>query len=469
MNQKNITIIGSGPAGMACAYTLSQAGHKPIIIERNSTPGGLCRTLDFDGYLFDIGGHRFLSKSEEINQLWKSIMGDDMLHVKRLSRIYYKKRYFDYPLSFINTFWNLGPFECFFCVISLLWAKYRKTADDGTFEGWIINRFGKRLYNIFFKTYTEKVWATACADIHSDWAIQRIRGLSLKRAIRKAILKSKAKTPKTLAEEFLYPRTGPGEFYNRLMQQIKGLGGTFCMGTTVKGIRSENGIIKSIEMQDRRAQLTHDISVDYLFSTMPLPILVRYIQPRAPDDVIDVAKELKFRSFLVVNVILDKKKIFPDQWIYVHEPNVRLGRIQNYKNWSPSMVVDQSKTSLGLEYLCTENDQLWSMNDIDLINYAMKELEQIGISSRKSLINGFVVRLPNVYPIYSLDYQEKIKKVRNYLDEFSNLRTLGREGLFRYDNSDHALLTGIYAASNYLGNSSQDLWSINADREYLES
>ena len=463
-----IVTLGAGPAGMACSYTLANAKVHSLLIEKNDEPGGLCRTINFHGYLFDIGGHRFLSRSDEINQLWQDIMGEDLLHVRRLSRIYYNKRYFNYPISFFNTFRNLGIKECFHCIGSYFWCKNFRPGNDHTFEGWVVNRFGKRLYEIFFKTYTEKVWAVCCSDISANWAKQRIQGLSLKVAIKNALVKSRKRSPKTLVEEFRYPRTGPGEFYNRLRGRMLDKGVTFSFGKIATKIKYQQEKIVAVEVQDRNNS-PEEIPVDYLFSSIPLPILIKNLYPTPPQSVLEAAQKLKFRSFVVVNVILDKAVIFPDQWIYVHYPEVLMGRIQNYKNWSSAMVPDSKKTSLGLEYFCTEGDDIWRMNDVDLIYYAIQELEKIGIVSRRHLIDSFVIRCPNVYPVYSLDYQENVTTIRNYLARFSNLQTFGRGGLFRYDNSDHALLTGIYAAKTFLGESGRDVWSVNTDREYLES
>ena len=464
-----ILILGAGPAGMACAYTLAQYRQSCLVIERDHEAGGLCRTLNFHGYLFDIGGHRFLTKSEEVNRLWHDVMGDDLLRVKRVSRIYYRERFFHYPLSFFNTFWNLGLIGSACCVASFLWCKGTQPADDATYEGWIINRFGRRLYEIFFKTYTEKVWAVPCHNLSARWAQQRIRGLSLRVAIRHALLGRNGDAPKTLAEEFLYPRTGPGEFYRRLTEATTSLGGQFAFGKTVTGIQHNGGKVTVVEVRDGRGGTIEAVTADHVFSSLPLPILVKSLQPRAPEPVLAAANQLRFRSFIVVNVILDQAQLFRDQWIYVQSPDVKMGRIQNYKNWSPAMVRDPSKTSLGLEYFCTEGDKLWRMNDVDLINFAVGELEQLGIVSRRRLIDGFVVRCPNVYPVYSLEYQRHVTTIRSYLEQFSNLQTVGRGGLFRYDNSDHALLTGLYAARNFLGKGPYDIWTVNTDGEYLEA
>jgi protoporphyrinogen oxidase len=468
MVSDKIIIIGAGPAGMACSYTLAEAGRPSLIIEKEGAPGGLCKTVNFHGYLFDIGGHRFISRSEEITRLWHNTMGEDMLHVRRLSRIYYRKRYFKYPLSFFDTFWNLGLVESTRGIFSYLRCKNTKPGDNSTFEGWIINHFGRRLYDIFFKTYTEKVWAVPCNNISADWAKQRIRGLSLKVALKKALFQTND-APKTLAEEFLYPRTGPGEFYKRLKDLISADGGQFMFGRQLAGIKHDGGKILSITVQNLADNKKEELPVDYLFSSIPLPTLVKILSPAAPADVIDSANNLYFRDFLIVNIILDKEDTFPDQWIYVHSPEVKLGRIQNYKNWSSAMVPDINKTSLGIEYFCSRNDILWNMSDVDLIHYAVGELEKIGIVSRRYLINGFVIRYPNVYPVYSLDYRKDVDIIQRYLSGFGNLQTIGRAGLFHYDNSDHALLTGIYAAGNFLGEGPHNIWDINPDQEYLES
>ena len=469
MSEGKPTIIGSGPAGMACAYTLAKADRPSSIIETELTPGGLCRTLDFKGYLFDIGGHRFLSKSPEINAFWREIMGDALLRVKRLSRIYYHKRYFNYPLSFCNTLINLGLLESLLCVGSYLKQVYAKPVAQDTFEGWVTSRFGKLLYEIFFKTYTEKLWGISCKDISADWASQRIRGLSLGVAISQAFLGSKSGAPKTLSTEFLYPSQGPGEFYSIFQKHIEQYGVKFLFGKSVVKIKRSDYRIIACIVEDKITGFKEECPIEYLFSTIPLPIFVRALDPPAPQNVLKTAEKLNFRSFLVVNIILDRADIFKDQWVYVHAPQVKLARIQNYKNWSLKMVADTQKTSLGLEYFCSEGDALWSMQDAELVKFALNELEEVGISSRAYFVDAFVVRYANVYPIYTLDYQVNRNIVYDYVQQLSNFQTLGRAGLFCYDNSDHALLTGIYAAKNYLEEGAFDLRSVNADKEYLES
>ena len=461
-------IVGAGPAGMACALGLARRGHATMVVEKDSRSGGLCQTIDHDGFLFDIGGHRFLSRLEEVNALWRETLGDELLRVKRLSRIFYRGRFFKYPLSFLDTFKNLGPVESVLCVASYLKDRVSRPADDGTFEGWIINRFGRRLYRIFFDVYTRKVWAIPCKDLSADWAKQRIQGLSLKVAVRKAILGAWASGPKTLTEEFLYPRRGPGEFFNRLRDEAAGKGARFAFDTEVLAVEHDGTRVRAVEIRRGTATGRERVPVEAFVSSMPLPQLVKALRPLPPGPVMAAADKLKFRSYLVANVILDDKDLFPDQWIYVHSPEVRMGRIQNYKNWSPDMTVDPARTSLGLEYFCDEGDALWNMSDPELIDFALEELARIGIGSRRKLIDGFVVRRPDAYPVYSRDYRESLGTVREYLARFENLLTIGRAGLFRYCNSDLALKMGLNAADRVLGLPSVDPWDMGREQDYLE-
>jgi len=453
-------IIGAGPAGMGCAYALAEAGVIPLVADKERVGGGLCRTLDFKDFRFDIGGHRFFSASPEVNRLWKDILGADLLRVRRLSRIYYRDKYFDYPLSFANTFKNLGWAESLCCATNYLQSRFLRPADDNTFAGWTVNRFGSRLFNIFFKDFTEKIWGLPCEDISSEWARQRMQGLSLRVAVQKALSGNKNSGPKTLCAEFFYPRFGPGQFYRRLEAAIGRRGGKFSFSKKVTSVWHEGNKIVSINLYDGNESKEENFEVNYLFSSMPLSFLVKSFKPLPPAEVVSAAENLRFRSFLTVNAIFDKERIFPDQWIYVNSPRVRLGRIQNYKNWSLGMSADFKKTSLGLEYFCSQGDSVWAMNDKELIAYALGELESLGIVSGKYFRDGFVSRHADTYPVYLRGYQKNVEVIRKYLAKFSNLQTIGRAGLFRYDNSDHALLTGIHAARNFLGQSSSDIWKI---------
>ena len=463
-----IVIAGAGPAGMACALGLARRGRAATVVEKDSRCGGLCQTIDFDGSLFDIGGHRFLTRLGEVGALWQEIMGDDLLRVKRLSRIFYRGRFFKYPLSFLDTFLNLGPIESALCVGSYFRDRIGRPADDGTFEGWIINRFGRRLYRIFFDVYTRKVWAIPCKDLSADWARQRIQGLSLKVAMRKAIFGRWTSGPKTLTEEFLYPRRGPGEFFDRVRDEASGLGVRFVFDTAVSAVEHDGRRVRAVELRRSSPSAPELIPVENFVSSMPLPRLVRALRPLPPGPVLAAADKLRFRSFLVANVILDEKSLFPDQWIYVHSPEVRMGRIQNYKNWSPAMTRDPDKTTLGLEYFCDEGDALWRKSDAEVIDFALGELSRIGIGSRRDLVGGFVVRRPDAYPVYVNDYRQPLGVVRDYLARFENLQTIGRAGLFRYCNSDLALRMGLQAADRLLGLRSMDPWDMGREQDYLE-
>jgi protoporphyrinogen oxidase len=463
-----VVIAGAGPAGLACAYGLAREGRPALVVDKDARAGGLGQTIDFHGYLFDIGGHRFLSRFDEVTRLWKDLLGDDLLRVRRISRIFYRGRFFKYPLSFFDTFWNLGPVDSILCVGSYLRDRVSQPGDDSTFEGWIINRFGRRLYEIFFNVYTQKVWAIPCRDLSADWAKQRIQGLSLRVALRKAVLRTKFGGPKTLAEEFLYPRRGPGQFFDRLQEAAEKGGARFLFRRSVSVVRHDGRRILALDLAGGGPAGPRRVLPSHLVSTLPLPALVKSLRPHAPRPVLDAAETLRFRSFLVVNLILKGRNLFPDQWIYVHSPEVRLGRVQNYKNWSPAMTLDPDKTSLGLEYFCDEGDDLWRMNNIELIDFAVEELARLRIAARKNLISGFVVRRPDVYPVYSLDYQKSLRTIQVFLARFENLQTVGRAGLFRYCNSDLALLMGLRAAEAIRGIRIPDLWTLGRKEGYLE-
>lgn len=467
-SQGKIIIIGAGPAGLGCAHALSKAKVPCFVIDKEPAVGGLCRTVDFYGYLFDIGGHRFLTKSAEVQQLWRDTLRHDLLCVKRLSRIYYRKKYFNYPLSFANAFWNLGLLESILCLLSYLKQRFSIHRPKVTFDGWVMNRFGKRLYSIFFKNYTEKLWGIACAHISADWAAQRIRGISLGAAIQKMIFGQIRSGGKALHDEFFYPKNGSGEFYERLKEHSSVMGSDFALERNVTRIFHDGHKIMSLRVADKQGN-EEEIAVRHLFTTMPLVRLVESLRPSVPEEVLAAAKKLRFRSVVIVNLIFEKKHIFPDQWIYINSSEVSFCRIQNYKNWSHAMVADIKRTTLSVEYFCFEGDELWYMDEIDLINRTLLELEKIGIVHRKHYINGFVMRWASAYPIYSLDYRTHVSTVKQYLTRFSNLSTFGRAGLFRYDNADNALLAGIYAARNFLGEESVDLWKLDTDETYLEA
>ncbi len=463
MNDKPVIIIGAGPAGLTAAYEFIKLGIKPIIIEKADKVGGISRTESYKGYYFDMGGHRFFTKIEKINRLWQEMLGKDFIEVSRISRIYYKGRFFNYPLEISNALYNLGIIETLLIPLSYIKAQIRPHPQEDTFEQWVSNRFGKRLYQTFFKTYTEKVWGMSCREIKADWAAQRIRGLSLMSALVNSLLD--IQKAKTLINEFHYPLKGPGMMWQRFKEYVEKGGGHVLLNSEVTGLRRENGsIVSVIYMHDGEIK---ELAISHVVSSIPLPVLVSTLKPGPPDRVTSAAASLSYRAFIIVVLIVDKKDIFPDQWIYIHSPDVRVGRVQNFKNWSAAMVPDPDKTSIGMEYFCNEGDEIWGMSDEDLAEIASLELSHIGLADKNDILDSYVVRQPNAYPVYNEGYRENLGVIKAYLTGINNIQTIGRGGTHRYNNMDHSMLTGILAVQNYSG-ARHDLWNVNEEEEYLE-
>ncbi len=450
-------IIGAGPSGLGCAHALAQNQRTSLTLEQNSMAGGLCQTVDFDGYRFDIGGHRYLSRSSKVNELWRSILGNDLIDVNRISRIYFGGKYYSYPLSLGNAFLNLGFYNSARCMASYIRSRYGNARDQNTLEGWLNRRFGRQLFETFFKTYSEKVWGLPCSELSADWAAQRIQGLSLRLAIQKAFVRAGDDGAKTLTREFLYPKLGAGMFYEQLADAIRSMGGSFAFDKRITKIRHSSDKITALELLDLSSNKREELAVNYMFSSLPLTALISMMDPEPPADILACAKELLFRSIIVVNLIVDKEHIFPDQWLYVHSPDIKACRIQNFKNWSQEMVADSRKTSLGVEYFCADGDEFWQQSDADLVRIASEDIVRMKLAAQSEVIRGFVIRRSYAYPVYTLQYKPALERVREYLSHFSNFQSMGRAGLFRYDNSDRALLTGIYAAKNLIHSAKQDL------------
>jgi protoporphyrinogen oxidase len=463
MHNESVVIIGAGPAGLAAAYELVRQGVRPLVLEQSGHLGGIARTETYNGYHFDIGGHRFFTKSEIISQLWQEMMGDDFLTVTRMSRIYYEDRFFNYPLGLINTLSNLGLVESALIVMSYLQAKISPHPAEDTLEQWVTNRFGTRLYRAFFQAYTEKVWGIPCHSIRADWAAQRIKRLSLMTVVANALFgNGKAKS---LIGEFNYPRKGPGMMWQRFQQAIEAGGGEVRLNSRVVGITGKNGSIYRVSCT--RENETVEIPVGHLLSSMPLSNLVTLLEPKPPENVLAAARKLTYRAFLIVGLIVAKKALFPDQWIYVHSPDVKVGRIQNFKNWSAAMVPDPDKTSIGMEYFCNEGDAFWNLPDEELIDLASQELSRLGLAAIDEVTDGVVVRQPKAYPIYNNEYGSHLETVRAFTATIANLQTIGRNGMHRYNNMDHSMITGIRASQNILG-AHYDLWQVNEEDAYLE-
>jgi protoporphyrinogen oxidase len=461
-------IVGAGPAGLTAAYELSKLEVPAVLLERDSVVGGISKTGSFRGYHFDIGGHRFFTKVDFVQDLWVEILGADFLERPRMSRIYYDGKFFDYPIKPVNALFGLGLLESVRIGASYLRALAFPKREERTFEQWIVNRFGQRLFELFFKSYTEKVWGIPCSDISADWAAQRIKQLDLVTAIKKAVLGARrGPAIDSLLERFHYPRLGPGMMWSRCCELLAERGYETHLETEVRRIHHHDSHVTGVTVRDRSGEERFLETTD-LISSMPIRELVNALEPAAPADVVDAANQLGYRDFLSVLLIIDEADLFPDNWIYIHSPEVRLGRVQNFKNWSPDMVPDPSTTSLGLEYFVEEGDELWSMPDRELIAFALKECSQIGLVDSDTFIDGTVVRVLKAYPIYDEGYQSAVASIRSYLDEFENIQLVGRNGQHRYNNQDHSMVTAIYAAQNLAG-ADHVIWSVNVDGEYHEN
>lgn len=469
--KSDVVVIGGGPSGLTAAYVLSKNGTGTVVLEQDPAKvGGISRTVEYRGFRFDIGGHRFFSKSEEIEDLWTELLGSDMLVRGRLSRIFYKGKFFDYPLKPMNAFVNLGPVETALCILDYGYAKLFPRKASVSFEDWIVNNFGGRLYRTFFKTYTEKVWGIPCNEISADWAAQRIKGLSLASAIKNAFRPQnsgdRSGVIKTLIDEFRYPKFGPGMMWEAAAAKIEERAGQVRMGEKVGAIYHSGGLVQRILTRSDAGENTYE--AEHFVSSMPLRSLVRSLVPSAPASVVQAAEGLKYRDFITVALIIDRNESFPDNWIYIHDPSVRVGRIQNFKNWSPYMVPNESQTCLGLEYFCFEGDGLWNMTDKELVALGTTELHRIGIIDEKDVTDGAVVRVPKAYPVYDDYYKENVGIIADYLrGNLKNVQVVGRNGMHKYNNQDHAMMTGILAAKNIQGGS-YDVWAVNSDAEYHE-
>jgi len=462
---KKVIILGAGPAGLTAAYEACKKGLHPIVFEKDNEVGGISKTVSYKNYLFDIGGHRFFTKYKEVKDIWKKILGNNFITRPRLSRIYYNNRFYYYPLKPLNALTNLGLRNSFLVLLSYINSQISPYKNVTNFEEWISNKFGKKLFNIFFKTYTEKVWGIPCKEIQADWAAQRIKSLSLGKAILNSIGFIKRGQVTTLIDEFQYPRRGPGQMWDSARDLVQKQGGTVKLNSKVKRFTKKGNKIISILTESNGS--LQEITGDYFLSSIPLKELIESIDPPAPNDVLEAARRLRYRDFFTVGLVINKANIFPDNWIYIHSPEVRAGRIQNYKNWSPEMVPDSQTTSLGLEYFCFVTDEIWNRDEHELIELGKKEVVQLKFAKRDQISDGFVLKSPKTYPIYDEGYQERIEIIKNYLLTIKNLQTMGRNGLHRYNNQDHSMLSAILAVRNILGGK-HSTWDINIDDEYHE-
>ncbi len=464
-NDTDCVVIGAGPAGLTAALEFIKCGHKPVVLEKDHIVGGIARTEKFKKFHFDMGGHRFFSKSDYVNKMWQNLLKDKFQLRPRLSRIYYKRKFFQYPPQLFNTLKGLGMFESLKVLGSYIRWQILPYRPVLTFEHWVTNAFGKHLFEIFFKTYTEKVWGIPCSELRAEWAVQRIKNLSLGTVLKNIIRKTGTKVT-SLIDRFHYPIKGPGMMWEAAQREICDSGGKVHLNAGVVRVHRKGNQIDRVVYGNNSEE--REISSRLFISSMPLPELIKRLDPPAPVEIQEAAAQLKHRDFLTVCLILDEAELFPDNWIYVHQPDVRVARIQNYKNWSRSMLADEEKSSLGLEYFCNQGDSLWKTDDAELVQLACQELDSIGLISDAKVLDGCVFRVPNAYPVYDSSYDRSMEIVKSYCDGLENLRTVGRNGLHRYNNMDHSMLSAYYAVRMLVFGEQHDLWSINAEQEYHE-
>ena len=465
-------IMGAGPGGLCSAYVLSKAGMPTIVVEKAPFVGGLARTIhkqtEYGEFKFDIGGHRWFTKNEELNDLFREVIAEELLWVNRISRIYFDGKYVDYPLKISNALKAIGPFTS-----AKAMADYAKTRAEQKFrpvevvsmEDAYINQFGPTLYELFFKRYSEKVWGLPCDQMSGDWVTQRSKGMSIVTAVKDAIVPSKGKVV-SLIDEFMYPRDGFGRFSERMADSVTKLGNEIRLGHGVEKVHREGNKVTAVTVST--AAGTERIEAKNFISSIPLTVLAKIIDPPAPADVLAAADKLTFRNIITVNVMLKKKQVTHDTWLYVHDKNILFGRFHEPKNWSPAMVPEGDFTSLVIEYFCSFGDSIWNMTEDQLVEQSIKHLvEDLGFITRDEVIGGFAIRAPRAYPSYVIGYEEPLKKIKDFIDSLENIQIIGRYGTFRYNNTDHSIETGLLAAKNLLGER-HDLDRVNADQEYHE-
>ena len=465
MEHYDVVIIGAGPAGLSAGYELCNSKKKVLVLEKKYQVGGLAETKVFGDYRYDIGPHRFFTKNEEVYNLFIKMLGDDAVKVNRKTRILFKNSYFDYPLSPVNALFGLGIFESIQIGFSYIFARiksYLRLSRIENFEDWVVDKFGRKLFNNFFKNYTEKVWGIDCKLIGKDWAAQRIKGLSLSTAIKFAIFPNSKKRPKTLIDVFYYPRLGAGMLWEKFEEHLNANGVPVVKNSFVKNVQ---------EMEDKQVLTYIDknqekiISADHILFSNPLLDFIKFYKTTVPEKVISAAKNLEYRNHISVHITVDKK-LFDDNWIYIHSPTLKMARIADFTNFSTEMS-KEGEYPLTLEYFCFEEDKIWSQDNSEIIAFGLKELQSI-FNEEFSVIHSDVSRNPKAYPVIKTGYEKDINIIKNWLATKENLTAIGRSGMFKYNNQDHAMATGIYAVRNLLGEGNYDPWEVNVDGEYHE-
>ncbi len=468
-----VLVIGAGPAGLTAAYELMERGDPVVVIEEDSVVGGISRTVERDGWRFDIGGHRFFTKVKPVEEFWHKVLPpEDFLLRPRMSRIYYGGKFYDYPIKLGNALSNLGVVEAFRCGLSFLWVRVRPPKDLTTLEGYIVSNYGWRLYDHFFKTYNEKVWGVPASELSADWGAQRIKGMSLWNAVWEPVRSSlagkrrdRSKQVTSLIEEFQYPKYGPGMMWERCTEQIEASGATVRMETAATTVHVEDGAAVAVTVASGGHEERVDVS--HVISSMPFTALARIVDPPVPEEVLTAARDLHYRDFLTVALVVPVDRGFPDNWIYIHSPDVKVGRIQNFGSWSP-FLVKEGRTCLGMEYFVFEGDELWNCSDDELVALGTKELATIGLVEPSDVESGYVVRMPKAYPVYDDVYSDNVNVIRRWFERHApNVHPVGRNGMHKYNNQDHSMYTAMLTVENIHG-AHHDIWSVNVDEEYHE-
>ena len=474
ISNPDVVIIGAGPAGLTAAYMLTKRGVTSTVLEADTVVGGISRTAVRDGWRFDIGGHRFFTKVKPVNDLWFEILGEEnFLRRPRMSRIYYRKKFYDYPLVAMNALKNLGPVEATRCMASYVWVHVNPPKDKSTLEGFVASRFGWRLYEHFFKTQSEKVWGVPCTQIQADWGAQRIKNLSIGRAVLEALTpkavrvrRDKAKQVTSLIEEFNYPKYGPGQMWERCAELVIEQGTRVVFDSTVSRIEHADGAAIAVTATTAGGVPTR-YECSQVISSMPISALLRAMDPPVPDEVKDAADGLRYRAHITVGLVVPEEFSFPDNWIYINDANVKVGRVQNFGRWSPHLVKD-GRTCLGVELFVDEGDEWWTMSDEDLVEKGKRELEQIGLLDASKVEAGYVVRTPKAYPFYDAEYKDNVAMLAKWLEANApNVHPVGRNGMHRYNNQDHSMFTAMLSVENIFG-ATNDVWSVNVEEEYHE-
>jgi protoporphyrinogen oxidase/predicted dehydrogenase len=457
-------ILGGGPAGLTAAYMLGRRGRPGTVFEADGSVGGIAKTIEFDGFRFDLGGHRFFTKLGPVQRLWEEMMGDEFLTRPRLSRIYYNGKYFSYPITAKDVVSRLGLFESTRCALSYLMATRHRRSEAETFEEWVTSRFGRRLYEAFFRSYTEKVWGIPGTEIRSLWAAQRIKNFSLGKAML-SVLGLRREPVTTLIEEFRYPRLGPGQMWEAFAARAESDGVGVRLNHRCVSVKHSEGRAESVVLRQNGG--VYEYPVDSVISSIALSDLVLSLDPPAPAEVQEAARKLRYRDLALVALMSTEDEPFPDNWIYLHDPETRAGRVQNFGAWSEDMV-KPGMTCLGVEYFCFQGDEIWEMSDAEAVELATNELARIGLIDPSKVVDGVKVLVPRAYPMYDANFEEAVATVRTYLGGFENLETCGRNGLHRYNNQDHSMWTAMLAALNIVDGAEHDVWNVNTEAEYLE-